>query len=329
MNKNYHDIKKISFSEWRCFLKCPFEHFLTYIVKEPVPPTFSDILIFGSTIHKAIELGLQNNWDYPTPLKLFREARKSIIIEEVKRIEKNHEKLSSNYNKEKYFDKLEKFIADTKDEHEFYGTQLLEALNFKNNFPKEEWEIIGIEEELVQPLVNDIYFKGILDLRLRNKNTGKYLIIDWKSAGKKWDIDKKVKDDSFFAQVFLYQYFISKKFDVSMEDIELAYIVLAKDTFPIVELQKVSVKFDIEAGIRDFILPLQLDAIKIDEYKSKIKYTKKANLVEWEEKITKLKSMPKGMLINGYPPFVLCRSCIYNGLICNSDNSQKKYRSIF
>lgn len=322
-------MKKISFSEWRSFLKCPYEHFLAYVTREPTPPEFNDILFTGSTIHKAIELGIKSNWEYESPLKLFRAARKEVTLEEVRRIKQNAARYEA-YNEEKYLNTLEDFLAKTKTTHEEYGARILNALNFKNNFPADEWEVIGAEEEMLAPLVDDIYFKGILDLRLRNKQTGKYLIIDWKSAGKRWDIEKKKKDDSFFAQVFLYQYFISKIFEVDIKNIELAYIVLPKDEVIVSALQKVSVEFDIDVAYKEFIVPLQEDAKKIFALKDSIQFTREKNGdVKWGEKIPKLKHLPKGATVNGYSPFILCKSCRFNHLFCNMEVDQKKYKAIF
>ena len=89
-----------------------------------------------------------------------------------------------------------------------------------------KYDIIGVEYVLYEPLYGNFYFKGFIDLVVRDKKTGKYVIIDWKTSGEAWDVNKKKKDEIFLAQMRLYKYFFARKNNIPLEDITCRYVVL-------------------------------------------------------------------------------------------------------
>ncbi|MEO6304895.1 MAG: PD-(D/E)XK nuclease family protein, partial [Bacteroidia bacterium] len=75
-----------------------------------------------------------------------------------------------------------------------------------------------------------VIYKGFIDLVLRHKIDGTYLILDWKTSKKKWDIAKKLKDsENFFAQLCLYKHFYSQVKEIPFENIETKFYNLPRE----------------------------------------------------------------------------------------------------
>lgn len=72
--------------------------------------------------------------------------------------------------------------------------------------------------------VEDENLKGIIDLVLKHKTSGRYLLIDYKfSTGVK-------KYDELFVdeQLYIYAYLFSEKYSVSLDDIDIGYLNISK-----------------------------------------------------------------------------------------------------
>ena len=96
------------------------------------------------------------------------------------------------------------------------------------------YEFVDIEIQLDDmPIVERedviITYKGFIDLVLRNKKTGRYLILDWKTSRKKWKIKDKELDNNFYTQLKLYKYFYSIKKNIPIENIDVCFYNLPRD----------------------------------------------------------------------------------------------------
>ena len=210
MDKNalYEELRKsnsglihISFSELTQFRECGHKHLIEKYLKLAVSPT-SIHLIFGNSIHSAIEVGVRDKLNLEARIQHFRE----------------------NFTKE-MMDKM----MGTKDYNEVsnftnQGEHILRLLSTEKIL--EKYELIGVEMSLYEKLFNNFHFKGFIDLILKDKNTGRILIIDWKTSGEQWDVQKKKKNKVFMAQMRLYKYFYSRKCNVPINEIDCKYIVL-------------------------------------------------------------------------------------------------------
>lgn len=195
--------KRISFSEYSTYLQCPHKWYLNYYLR--LPSEVNEELIFGSTIHSTIEtlLGskLEQKMFKAMPEQTIRDIFKRNLKKELERVKDIHFLTKFN-NKE-----LGKIFM-------FQASKLLVKLDFFNRF--KDYEIAEVEVKLDgMPIIStdevDITYKGFVDLILRHKTTGKLLILDWKTSGKAWDINQKMKDnDNFFAQLCLYKYYYSQ-----------------------------------------------------------------------------------------------------------------------
>lgn len=207
-NKLYEELKitnsgliHISFSELNQYKECGHKHLIEKYLKLAVSPT-SIHLIFGNAIHSALETGIRD--------QLNLEARIAHFVQ--------------------YFTKemMDKMI-NTKDYAEVknftkQGEHILRLLSTEKILQK--YELIGVEMSLYEKLFDNFHFKGFIDLILKDKKTGRILIIDWKTSGEQWDVQKKKKNKVFMAQMRLYKYFYSRKFDISIDEIDCKYIVL-------------------------------------------------------------------------------------------------------
>lgn len=124
------------------------------------------------------------------------------------------------------------------------GFAILKEVDFAERF--KDYDVVGSEIEIYEPLYENtegeiVYFKGIIDLVLKHKETGKIMIADYKTAMKSWDMTKKEADKGFFSQLALYKHFYSKINGVALEDIETRFIVLVRDPAAAVETVDVKV----------------------------------------------------------------------------------------
>ena len=110
------------------------------------------------------------------------------------------------------------------DEFTEQGVNILTLLSTEKILDK--YEIIAIEKFVNDKLYKDFHFNGCIDLFLKNKKTGRYVIIDWKTSGSAWDEEEKKKDKVFLSQMIFYKYFYSKKYKIPIDNIDCKYIVL-------------------------------------------------------------------------------------------------------
>jgi hypothetical protein len=207
-NKLYEELKAansglihISFSELNQYRECGHKHLIEKYLKLATSPT-SIHLIFGNAIHSALETGIRD--------LLNLESRIAHFVQ--------------------YFTKemMDKMIG-TKDYAEVenftkQGEHILRLLSTEKIL--EKYDLIGVEMSLYEKLFANFHFKGFIDLILKDKKTGRILIIDWKTSGEQWDVQKKKKNKVFMAQMRLYKYFYARKFDVDINEIDCKYIVL-------------------------------------------------------------------------------------------------------
>ena len=175
---------------------------------------------------------------------------------------------------------------------------LLEELNIKKRFI--DYEFIDVEIKLDgMPIIElddvIITYKGFIDLVLRHKITGRYLIIDWKTSRKRWNINDKEKGENFYTQLKLYKHFYSLKKGIPIDEIDLAFYNLPRDE---AENQKQYNKNFSNIEIEDFIKEFEIKCKNIYKFNmfalDKAKFTTKKNF---------------------------CNRCAYNNLVmCDGEN---------
>jgi hypothetical protein len=214
--------KSISFSEYSCYLQCPHKWYLNYYLR--LPSETNEELIFGSTVHSTIEalLGskLEQKMYAAMPEQTIRDIFKRCLKKELERVKDIHFLTKFN-NKE-----LGKIFM-------FQASKLLVKLDFFKRF--KDYEVAEVEVKLDgMPIIStdevDITYKGFVDLVLRHKSTGKLMILDWKTSGKAWDINAKMKDnENFFAQLCLYKYYYSQMKGLDFKQVSTKFYNLPRN----------------------------------------------------------------------------------------------------
>jgi len=250
----------ISYSEFSLFYQCGHRHLLEkHLAILAQPPSIH--LYFGNAIHASIETVLKEHLDIESRVSFFRNTFTKSMKENMK------DTIDYKNNFEDFLDQ---------------GENILRILDFESIF--KDYEIIAIEEALYENLHSHFYFKGFIDLVVRNKITKKYKIFDWKTSGSDWDVPKKIKDEIFLAQMRFYKFFWGRKNNIPLEDIECGYVVLnrlrnKKDpkSYP-GNIQRVDVNStnsEIKSSLNK--LALAVKSIHIDKYFPKIKQTAGTN----------------------------------------------------
>lgn len=159
----------ISFSEFSLYNECGQKHLIFKHLALDVQEQ-SIHLFFGNAIHEAIEMGVKNG--------LTKEQRACHFADKFKK------DMMDNMLNDKQFNDVDDFIEQGKNILLILDTEVL----------LEGYQIVSVEEPLYEMIYKKFHFKGFIDLIAYNPTTDKYLIIDWKTSGEEWDVDKKKKD---------------------------------------------------------------------------------------------------------------------------------------
>jgi hypothetical protein len=201
LNANHSDKIHISFSEFSLFNECGHKHLIfKYLKLDEQPPSIH--LFFGNAIHAAIELSLNEGSGIEKRIEFFKNTFKKEMMD--------------NMKDDPSFNEVDNFVAQ--------GENILKTLSVEKIFQK--YRIVSVEEALYENLHGKFFFKGFIDLVVQNKETGKYVIIDWKTSGEEWKLDKKLKDEIFLCQMRFYKYFWARKNKINLSDITCKYVVL-------------------------------------------------------------------------------------------------------
>jgi len=206
--------KHVSYSQFKCYLKCPHKFWLDYIkgIKE-----FEDSIFtcFGNSIHETIQLYIKT---------LYTESvEKADSINLIKHFQEGFTK-----------ELKDKKIEYTEDEHtdfSFDGEDILKefsetAMRIKN-FPKDKYEYVDVELEMEMPVKNNVNFLAYIDLVLREKKSGDIKIFDFKTSTNGWNSYKREnKIDQH--QLLLYKAFYSKKFNIPLNKIDVEFFILKR-----------------------------------------------------------------------------------------------------
>ncbi len=214
--------KKVSFSQYAKYLKCPKQYQLDYILGLR---TFDGNLntAFGTAIHHALQLYIE---------KLYKD---SLIVAESLNLQdlfksKFDEELTKlktqtptfNYTDDEYAE----FIQNSKDILKAF----LKTSTRLKHFPVDKYEFIGTELPLDAALKNNVDFIAYVDLILKEKSTGRIKIYDIKTSSTGWN-KWQISDPMKFEQVLLYKVFYSKKFSIPLNMIDVEFFILKRKLY--------------------------------------------------------------------------------------------------
>lgn len=201
MSNNKKIKQHISFSEFSMYQNCPHQHLLLkYLKLEEDDPSIH--LYFGNAIHESFEFALRDGMLVDNRVHKFRE---------------------------KFYKEMYDNMRDHPDFNEVYNF-LNQGENIIRDFPvnkiPQKYEVVAVEEELYEQIHGIFHFKGYIDLVLKDRETGKYIIIDWKTSGQEWKVKQKLSDPIFLCQMRFYKFFWAKKHNIDLDNIDCKYIVL-------------------------------------------------------------------------------------------------------
>jgi len=213
--------RKISYSQWSMYEKCPMQWKLAYI--DGLAPFQSSIdTCFGTAFHET--------------LQTFLTVMYTDSIKSADRIDLR-ELLTTNLRTE-YL----RTVADLGGVHYSNPLQMTEYLEdgvailqwFKNRrstyFSTKDWELVAIEMELCTQASDKnpaVYWYGFIDVVLRNTKTHEVLILDVKTSRSGWN--KYQKSDSIkLAQLIAYKNYFHKQFGAPIENINVEFFIVKR-----------------------------------------------------------------------------------------------------
>lgn len=213
--------RKISYSQWSLYERCPMSWKLNYI--DGLAPFQSSIdTCFGTAFHETFQYFLT-----------------VMYTESVKRAEAlNLRDILTNKLRAEYA----RCVAESGGEHFSNPLQLAEYLEdgvailewFKKRrsqyFSSKNYELVGIEMELcVQASEKNpsVFWYGFIDVVIRHVPTNKIYIYDIKTSRSGWN--KNAKSDSLkAAQLVAYKTYFSKQFGTPVENIEVEFFIVKR-----------------------------------------------------------------------------------------------------
>ena len=211
---------RVSFSQYSMWSSCPQQYKLSYI--DGLSQSTSNIhSVFGSAMHETLQEYLsrclrisKSQADKGMDTKAFlKEKMREMYLKE------------SNEGKDPICTKEElvEFLED--------GNLILDyfqkSKNFNNFFSLKYDELVAIEQPINTKIREHINFLGFIDLVVRSTFDGKYRIIDFKTSTSGWSKYQK-KDPTKNAQILLYKKFYSEMLGVSMDMIDVEFIILKR-----------------------------------------------------------------------------------------------------
>ena len=211
---------RVSFSQYSMWSSCPQQYKLNYI--DGLSKSTSNIhSVFGSAMHETLQEYLsrclrisKSQADKGMDTKAFlKEKMREFYLKE------------SNEGKDPICSKEElvEFLED--------GNLILDyfqkSKNFNNFFSLKYDELVAIEQPINTKIREHINFLGFIDLIVRSKFDGKYRIIDFKTSTSGWSKYQK-KDPTKNAQILLYKKFYSEMLGVSIDMIDVEFIILKR-----------------------------------------------------------------------------------------------------
>ena len=206
--------RRVSYSQFSNWFNCPHHWFLDHVkgLRE-----FEDTIntCFGTAIHEALQLYVQT---------LYQENVKAADSHDLQAVFKVA---------------FDRELKDRKVKHtdNEYGDFVYEAddiikafTNFTNRmkfFPSGKYDFVGVEDEIVMPIKNNVDFICYIDIILKDKSTGRYRIIDLKTSSMGWNQYQK-EDPSKYSQILFYKAFFSKKHNIPIGMIDVEFFILKR-----------------------------------------------------------------------------------------------------
>lgn len=216
--------KIVSFSQYSRYKKCPKSWELRYVRKEKISSP-SIYFVYGTAMHEAIQ-----------------EFLHTCYTQSIKKAEAlDLEGMLLQKMKSEYSAAMEEHGGhfSTKEElAEFYsdGCAILKFIKKKRRlyFSSRDLELIGVELPLsVAPDANrpNVIMQQYLDLVFKDKTTGRYKIVDIKTAKNGWNKWKR-QDKTVTNQLVLYKREFCKEYNIPEDMVDVEYFIVRQKIDP-------------------------------------------------------------------------------------------------
>lgn len=209
--------KHVSYSQFSTWFTCPHKFYRDYILKER---EFEDNLImtFGTAIHETIQHYLKTLYEVNdakaeeiNTAAFFLESFKKQIA--LKKIPHTQEEFNE------FVEDGRNILAEFKD-----------PVNRLRHFPRDKWELLGIEDDLNVDIRNNVTLNGKIDLILKEKMSGHIRIIDIKTSTRGWTNYNK-EDFTKTSQLLLYKALYSKHYNIPLSHINVEFFILKRKLY--------------------------------------------------------------------------------------------------
>lgn len=214
--------KKVSFTQYSMWQKCPYQFYNNYVLGKRIYDANLNTC-FGTAIHYALQTYIE---------RLYTDSASAADSLDLKKmfIEKFNEELEKAKKDNANF----KYTDDELTEFLFNGEDILKAFlktaTRIKHFPNNKYEFIGTELPLDAELKHNVEFIAFVDLILREKDTGKIKIYDFKTSSLGWNKYQQA-DTAKTEQVLLYKAFYHKKFNVPLNMIDVEFFILKRKLY--------------------------------------------------------------------------------------------------
>jgi hypothetical protein len=226
-------VERISWSQVQIYNQCPHKWKLNYIDKIR-PGSDSIYTVYGKALHATMQTYLEEMYD-----QSIQQADKmdlgNMLVDRVRFYYAEGVKAAHG----KHFSTKQELT-----EFCIQGAKALEWFKKKRGdyFSKRNWELVGIEVPL-NTEYKGVTVLGFIDVLMRNTKTGKMRVIDIKTSTRGWSPKREKKDPMKRGQLLFYKKFISEKYDVPIDDIDVEFLIVKrllweKSDFPQKYIQK-------------------------------------------------------------------------------------------
>lgn len=211
--------KKISYSQYAMYEKCPKSWELSYILGHR---QFSQNIntLFGTAFHETLQHYLTVM--YTNSIKAADEIDlNKFLMEKMQALYTEAVKEMGNHFSNKF--EMIEYYED--------GISILNYIkrNRARYFSPKNEELIGIEIPIYHPIGDDtpIFMLGYIDVVLRDKRTDHKKIIDIKTSNQGWNKYQKA-DKIKASQLVLYKEYYAKQFGWDPEKIDVVYMIVKR-----------------------------------------------------------------------------------------------------
>ena len=221
---DYSYQKNISYSQISMFKQCPHKWKLHY--KDKISQRDTSIyLVFGIAVHEAIQ-------EY---LTVFYEQSRA-AADRLELIDKFQKTFIEVYQKQ-YKQNNNSHFSSAEQMREFFedGVEILKFFKKKigGYFSKRGTHLVGIELPVINTpnkMLNNILFKGMLDVVLYHENTDEFTIIDIKTSTRGWHDKMKKNEDKQF-QLILYKKYFSELYNIPLQKINIKFFIVKRKLY--------------------------------------------------------------------------------------------------